>query len=190
MMKIKTLLCIFILGVHCCFAQNDTHLLIKTNVINLVAKRPTTAVEKIFSNLYGLELAYSAGELKNLGHLDYKRYDGFLLRAKKYIQPIKKKEANAFYGAYFGNLNKRIISHSTIDNTGFFSWGSNRDFKANSIRYGGTFGVSFIPGKHFLLEGLSGMGYGDYYHVQNNLQNKLPGGYFDFQLWLSIGYSF
>ncbi len=180
----------FILCVGCCFAQDDPGLLIKTNVLNLVAKRPTIAVEKIFSNLYGLELAYSSGQIKNFVNLDDYQYEGFLLRAKKYIHPVKKREANAFYGAYFGSMNKRVVSHGTVDHTGFFSWGRDRDFKANSLRYGGTFGVSFIPGKHFLLEGLTGLGYGDYDHVQNNLQNKLPGGYFDFQLWLSIGYSF
>jgi len=189
-MKKKTLLFIFILFAHLSFAQDQTNSMVKTNIVNLVAKRPTIAIEKTFSNRYGLELAYTSGEIKNLGYRDYLHYEGFLLRAKKYIRPMKKREANAFYGAYFGNLNKTIVSPGTIDNTGFFSFGQDRDFKAGSLRYGGTFGISFIPAKHFLLEGLTGVGYGDYYHVQNNLKNKLPGGYFDFQLWLSIGYSF
>jgi hypothetical protein len=189
-MEKKTLLFILILCSCAASAQEPAGLIVKTNLLNLVAKRPTLSVEKTFSDLYGLELAYTFGEIKNLGYRDYYRYDGFLLRAKKYIRPIKNREANAFYGAYFGNLNKTVISHSSVDNTGFFSWGHDRDFKANSLRYGGTFGVSFIPKKHFLLEGLTGLGYGDYYNVQNNSRNKLPGGYFDFQLWLSIGYSF
>ncbi|MGM9475574.1 hypothetical protein ACS5PU_04050 [Pedobacter sp. GSP4] len=158
--------------------------------MNLIAKRPTIAIEKTFSELYGLELAYTSGEIRNFGYRDYNSYEGFLLRAKKYIRPIKKREANAFYGVYFGNLDKTVVSQRVVDDTGFFGWGRDRDFKAGSLRYGGTFGVSFIPGKHFLLEGLTGLGYGDYYHVQNNLGKKLPGGYFDFQLWLSIGYSF
>jgi len=189
-MKKKTLLFIFISCVYSGFAQNEPGLMIKTNILNLIAKRPAIAIEQTFSDFYGLELAYTSGEIKNLGYRDYFHYEGFLLRAKKYIRPIKKREANAFYGVYFGNLDKTVVSHRSVDETGIFSWGRNRDFSAGSLRYGGTFGVSFIPGKHFLLEGLTGLGYGDYYHVHNNLKNRLPGGYFDFQLWLSIGYSF
>ncbi|WP_412468602.1 hypothetical protein [Pedobacter sp. KLB.chiD] len=189
-MSKHTLLILAILYSKAIFAQQRAGWIVKTNVLNLVAKRPTLSLEKTFADLYGLEAAYTSGELTNFGYRDYYHYDGFLLRAKKYIRPVKNKEANAFYGAYFGNLNQTVVSHGKVDNTGFFSWGHDRDFKANSLRYGGTFGVSFIPGKHFLLEGITGLGYGDYYHVQNNLQNKLPGGYFDFQLWLSIGYSF
>ena len=189
-MKKKTLLLILILCSCAAVAQEAAGLIVKTNLLNLVAKRPTVSVEKTFSDLYGLEIAYTFGEIKNLGYRDYYYYDGFLLRAKKYIRPIKKHEANAFYGAYFGNLNKTIVSHGTVDNTGFFSFGQDRDFSANSLRYGGTFGLSFIPKQHFLLEGLTGLGYGNYFNVQNNLNSKTPNGYFDFQLWLSIGYSF
>jgi len=189
-MKNITLLTIVLLVAGTVLAQKPAGIIVKTNVLNLIAKRPAFAIEKTFSDLYGLEFAYTSGEIKNLGYRDYLHYEGFLLRAKKYIRPIKKREANAFYGAYLGNLNKNVISHREVDNTGFFSFGRDRDFTAGSLRYGGTFGVSFIPGKHFLLEGLTGLGYGDYYHVKNNLKNQLPGGYFDFQLWLSIGYSF
>jgi hypothetical protein len=189
-MKKKTLLFIFVLCNYAIFAQEPAGLIIKTNLLNLVAKRPTLSVEKTFSDLYGLEVAYTSGEIKNFGYRDYYHYDGFLLRAKKYIRPIKNREANAFYGAYLGNLNKTIISHGEVDRTGFISLGQTRDFKANSLRYGGTFGVSFIPKKHFLLEGLTGLGYGNYFNVHNNLNSKLPNGYFDFQLWLSVGYSF
>jgi hypothetical protein len=186
----QTLLIIAILCGNSIFAQEPPGLIVKTNVLNLVAKRPALSVEKTFADLYGLEVAYTFGDIKNFGYRDYYHYDGFLLRAKKYLRPIKNREANAFYGVYLGNLNKTIVSHGTVDNTGFFSFGRDRDFKASSLRYGGTFGVSFIPKQHFLLEGLTSLGYGDYFNVQNNLNSKLPNGYFDFQLWLSVGYSF
>lgn len=181
---------IFILLHKVLFAQETAGVIVKTNVLNLVMKRPTLSIEKTFSEKYGLELSYTSGEIKNIGNLDYYHYEGFLVRAKKYIKPIRKKEANAFYGAYFGNLDRKIITHGSVDRTGFFSWGRNRDFDANSLRYGGTFGVSFIPKKHFLIEGLTGLGYGDYYNVKSNLWNKPSGGYLDFQLWFSVGYTF
>ncbi len=189
-MKNITLIFVFILAHTMVFAQEPAGLIVKTNVLNLVMKRPALSIEKTFSDKYGLELSYTSGEIKNIGHLDYYHYEGFLLRAKKYIKPIRKKEANAFYGAYFGNLDRKIITHSSIDRTGFFSWGRNRDFEASSLRYGGTFGVSFIPNKHFLIEGLAALGYGNYYNVKSNLWNKPPSGYFDFQFWFSVGYSF
>ena len=82
-MKKKTLLFIFILFAHLSFAQDQPNSMVKTNIVNLVAKRPTIAIEKTFSNRYGLELAYTSGEIKNLGYRDYLHYEGFLLRAKK-----------------------------------------------------------------------------------------------------------
>lgn len=189
-MKKKTLLFILIFCSYATFAQEPVYIIVKTNLLNLVAKRPTLSLEKIFADVYGLEASYVFGEIKNFGFHDYYYYDGFLLRAKKYIRPIKTREVNAFYGVYLGNLNKTVVSHGTVDNTGFFSLGQNRDFKANSLRYGGNFGVSVIPKKHFFVEGLTGFGYGNYFNIQNNLNSELPNGYFDFQLWLSIGYSF
>jgi len=189
-MNKKTLLITLLLFGYAASAQEPAGLIVKTNLLNLVAKRPGISIEKTFSNLYGLEIAYTFGEFKNISYRDYYHYDGFLFRAKKYIVPIRKREANAFYGVYFGDLNQTLISHRSYDETGIFSIGRDRDFTASSLRYGGTFGVSFIPKNHFLIEGLTGVGYGNYYNVRNNLKAKLPAGYFDLQLWLSIGYSF
>lgn len=51
-------------------------------------------------------------------------------------------------------------------------------------------GYPLFMEKHFCFREFNMPGYGNYYHIQNNLENKLPGGDFSFQLWLSIGYYF
>jgi len=166
-------------------AQEQSGFLLKTNLLNLVAKRPTISIEKTFAKKYGLELSYTSGEL-NIGH--YYKYDGFLLRAKKYTREIKTRDAIPFYGAYIGNLNRKIVRDGYYE-----SWLFNqkeKNFEASSVRVGGNFGVLFIPGKRFALEGSTGIGYGKYISTTNYTQYAIPKGYFDFQLWLSVGYYF
>ena len=52
-----------------CFAaltpqsQERVGLLVKTNILNALAKRPAISVEKTFKDKYGLELSYTTGEL-------------------------------------------------------------------------------------------------------------------------------
>lgn len=166
-------------------AQEPIGLIVKTNLLNLVAERPTISVEKTFAKKYGLELSYTSGELY-IGQ--YYKYDGFLLRAKKYTREIKTRDAIPFYGAYVGNLSKKVEREAYYE-----SWLFNKnrkDFEATSIRAGGNFGVLFIPKKGFTLEGTTGLGYGRYLKTYNYAQDPLPKGYFDIQFWLSIGYYF
>lgn len=168
-------------------SQDRIGLLVKTNVLNALAKRPALSVEKTFADKYGLELSYTTGEL-NWGR-DYK-FNGFLLRAKIYSDQIETNALIPFYGLYVGNLNKQIISNATVDNTGFFSIGRNRNFEANSFRSGINIGFLFIPKKRFILEGTTALGYGKYFNVKNYISDPMPKGYLDFQLWLSVGYYF
>ncbi|MCZ4222882.1 DUF3575 domain-containing protein [Pedobacter rhodius] len=168
-------------------AQKQAGISIKSNMLNLVAKGPSFSIEKTIANKYGLELSYSKGEL-NWGR--YYKYNGFLLRAKIYATAIKPNEIIPFYGLYFGNLNKTIVSNANVDNTGFFSIGRNRNFIANSIRSGGNVGFQFIPTKRFLMETTVGLGYGKYLNTEIFNGISAPKSYLDFQLCLSIGYSF
>ncbi|UKT65675.1 DUF3575 domain-containing protein [Pedobacter mucosus] len=181
--------CLFIAN-NAVFAQRQDDIIVKSNLLNLIAKRPSFSLEKNFSQQYGLELSYTFGEYKNLPFRDYYQYNGFLLRAKKYFKPIETKQINPFYGIYIGNLNKTVVSHGTVDNTGFVSIGSNNNFNANSIRYGGTLGLLYVPKRHFVLEALTGAGYGNYFNVDNKLNTEPPKGYFDIHFWLSVGYRF
>jgi len=167
-------------------AQEPVGFEVKSNLLNLVAKRPSFSIEKTFSNKYGIELSYTSGEL-NIGR--YYKYDGFLLRAKKYSDEITPGELIPFYGLYVGNLNKTINRDGYMDRTGFISFAS-RNFKANSIRAGGNIGFLFIPRKRFLLETTGALGYGRYFNITNYASNPNPNGYLDFQFWFSIGYIF
>ena len=115
-------------------SQEKIGFVVKTNLLNLVARRPSFTIEKTFKNRYGLELSYTTGEL-NWGK-DYE-YDGFLVRAKWYVRNIDVDEITPFLGIYAGNLNKTILSNNAyVHPTGFLSFGNDRNFKANSIRSG------------------------------------------------------
>lgn len=186
MRKIFCLILLILLKV-CASAQKQAGISIKSNLLNLIAKGPSFSIEKTIANKYGLELSYSKGEL-NWGR--YYEYNGFLLRAKIYAADIKPNEIIPFYGLYFGNLNKTIVSNANVDNTGFVAIGRNRNFTANSIRSGGNIGFLFIPTKRFLMETTTGFGYGKYFNVKTFNGIAAPKSYLDFQLYLCIGYSF
>lgn len=168
-------------------SQERIGLAVKTNVLNALAKRPGISIEKTFNDKYGLELSYTTGKL-NWGR-DYEFY-GFLLRAKIYSDKIESNAIIPFYGLYVGNLNKRIVSKASVDNTGFVSIGRNRNLEANSFRTGANIGFLFIPKKRFILEGTTALGYGRYFNMKNYISDAAPKGYLDFQLWLSVGYYF
>jgi len=169
-------------------SQEYLGIAVKTNLLNLVAQRPSFSIEKTFKQRYGLEFSYSTGEL-NIGR-EYE-YSGFLLRGKKYVYEIKQREITPFFGVYAGNLNKAIVSNNAyVHPTGFLSFGNNRNFKANSFRSGVNLGFVYIPAKRFLLETTTGLGYGKYFNVETFQATNAPKGYLDFQLWLSVGYRF
>ena len=161
---------------------------VKSNLLNLLAKQPSFSIEKTFRQRYGLELSYSSGEL-SWGR-DYK-FSGFLLRGKVYAYDIEAKEITPFWGLYAGNLNKTIVSNNAyVHPTGFLSFGNNRNFKANSIRSGMNLGFLYLPTKRFLIETTTGLGYGKYFNLETFQDTAAPKGYLDFQLWLSVGYTF
>jgi len=169
-------------------SQEPIGISVKSNLLNLLAKQPSFSIEKTFRQRYGLELSYSSGEL-NWGR-DYK-FSGFLLRGKMYAYDIEAKEITPFWGLYVGNLNKTIVSNNAyVHPTGFLSFGNNRNFKANSIRSGMNLGFLYLPTKRFLIETTTGLGYGKYFNLETFQDRAAPKGYLDFQLWLSVGYTF
>ncbi|MCX2574416.1 hypothetical protein [Pedobacter sandarakinus] len=187
-MKIIRLLLSCILLVNLAHAQGALGVYVKTDLLNLLAKQPAIAVEKVFNKRYGIELSYAKGEL-NWGR-EY-QFEGVLMRGKVYTTEIKAKEASLFYGAYAGVLNKKIVANNGYKHpTGFLAWGHDLDFIADSFRAGGTLGVLFIPKRRFFLETTTGLGYGKYYNVKTFNGTNKPSGYLDVQLNLSVGYSF
>lgn len=51
-------------------------------------------------------------------------------------------------------------------------------------------GFLYLPTKRFLIETTTGLGYGKYFNLETFQDRVAPKGYLDFQLWLSVGYTF
>ena len=162
-------------------------LIVKTNLLNLLAHRPTITIEKPFSNTFSAEVSFVQGEANKLFAEDYHYdYNGFLIRAKKYLDELEFGEFSSYVALYIGNL-KRNIESSGQSLLGVEIIPS-RNFSANSIRTGGSLGLTFIGKKKLVIDGLFSLGYGryvKYYKCENDSK-----GYLDCQVWLSIGYCF
>lgn len=167
----------------------EKRLLIKSNVLSLVARRPTVSVEKLFPNRLSAELCFVQGQFNTILFTDHYHYSGFLVRLKKYSDDFSFGEVNPFLGGYIGNLTRNIETEGRTDNSGWFGYPS-RYFSANSIRAGGTAGLTYFSKSKFVIEGLGSLGYGRYINLDKSDPDTYSNGYLDLQVWLSIGYSF
>ena len=156
-------------------------IIVKTNVMNLLAKRPALTIEKVFSKRFSAEFSFVQGEVNDLLLTDHYEYIGVLFRAKKYMSDLDYGRLSPYAGLYIGSLKRDLQSDGVILSVDY-----SRDFLANSIRAGGTLGFTYISYKKFVLDALVSLGYGKYvkYYKEDNLSN----GYLDCQFWLSIGY--
>jgi len=164
-------------------------IIVKTNLLSLIAQQPTITIEKVFSNNFSAEVAFVQGQFNNVLFTDHYDYHGFLLRAKKYFADAKDGAFSPYIAAYAGNLQRNIRTQGQTDNSGWFSYPS-RNFSANSIRGGGTLGVSYFSKKRWVVDGLGSIGYGQYINIDKANSNTRSNGYLDLQIWLSVGYSF
>lgn len=167
--------------------QLSKNVFVKTNLLNLIAKSPAITVEKLFTKTFSAELSFVQGRFDHFLFTDHYRYNGFLLRAKKYLSVPEYNQATPFAGIYIGNLKRDIQTPSFVDNTGWISYPS-RDFSAHSIRGGATAGLTFVSRKRIVVESLVSLGLGRY--VAYYKADKNSKGYLDTQLWLSVGYCF
>ena len=61
-------------------------LIVKTNLFNLLAQRPTITIEKPFSETFSAEVSFVQGVVNKVFTDDYHYdYNGFLIRVKKYF---------------------------------------------------------------------------------------------------------
>lgn len=172
------------------FSQNfkerlTRSIIVKTNLTNLLAQRPTFTIEKPFSKTFSAEISFVQGEVNNFLFTDHYDYSGILIRARKYFTDLNYGEVSPYAAWYIGNLKRNIYSKGYVDNTGFFSY-PNRNFSAASVRTGCSLGLAFIGKKKFVADGMLGLGFGKYTkYYKPDTKSK---GYFDCQIWLSIGY--
>ena len=191
---IKPLLSLVLLGLAFpVFSQEANRLvnkgiIVKTNLLSLVARRPTVSIEKTFRGNLGIEASYVQGQFHNILLTDYYSYNGFLIRAKKYFLDLDYTYPSPFIGIYTGNLFRNIKTEGgSLDNRGWVGYPS-RNFSSNSLRGGGTFGISYLTKRKFIIEGLGSIGYGRYINLDKSDPNTYSNGYPDVQVWLSIGY--
>jgi hypothetical protein len=83
-------------------------LIVKTNILNIVANKPTLTLEGIINNKTSIELSFIQGEFKNKLYTDYYGFNGYILRGKSFYNNIKIKKINPYLGAYIGNLKRTI----------------------------------------------------------------------------------
>ena len=164
-------------------------IIVKTNILSLIAQRPTITVEKAFSKTFSTEVSFVQGQFNNFLFTDHYDYNGFLVRAKKYFIDLDFGNVSPYTALYMGTLKRNIQTTGQVDNTGWFGY-SSRDFSANSLRGGGSLGLSYISKNKIIIEGLASLGYGKYTKIYKPDVNRNPSGYLDAQIWLSIGYCF
>ena len=164
--------------------------IVKTNLLSLVAQRPTVTVEKVFSSSFSAEVSFVQGQFNNFLFTDHYDYNGFLVRAKKYFTNLDFGSVNPYAAVYVGNLKRNI--QTTGGQNGGSGWIGypSRAFSANSVRGGGSLGLSYISKSKIIVDGLMSLGYGTYTKVYKLDVNRSSGGYLDAQVWLSIGYCF
>ena len=162
-------------------------IIVKTNVLNLVAGRPTFTIEKIFSNTFSTEISFVQGQINNFFFTDHYDYNGFLIRAKKHFTNLDYDKVSPYTALYIGNLNRTIETSGWVDNSGYFGYPS-RDFSSNSIRGGASLGLSFITKNKIIIDASTSLGYGRYFTYHKPDMDFR--GYIDMQIWLSIGYCF
>lgn len=163
--------------------------IVKSNILNLLAHRPAVSIEKYFNKSFSTEVSFVQGEFNNFLLTDHYDYKGFLLRAKKHFVNIELSHVSPYAGMYAGNLKRNIQTEGYVDNTGLVSY-PDRDFSANSIRGGGSFGLSYFTRNYFVFDTQSSFGYGRYINIDKNDPDTYSMGYLDIQLWLSVGYCF
>ena len=163
--------------------------MIKTNVLSLFARKPTISVEKAFSRTFAAEVSFVQGVFNDFMFTDQYNYNGFLLRAKKYIIDLEFGSISPYANVYVGTLRRNIQTKGQTGNNGWFSYPS-KDFSANSVRGGGGLGLCYLTKSKFVIDGQINLGYGKYTKIYKPDPNSQSNGYLDAQVWLSFGYCF
>lgn len=164
---------------------------IKTNLLNLLAQRPTLTIEKPLTSHWSVGLSYVNGQFNRILLTDHYRYDGFILDTRYHLNRLDYNAFSPYVSMYVGNLNRRLYSEGiTLDRIGYIGFGA-RDFSGQSVRMGANIGGQYLFTNRISLDGHIGVGYGKYYKQFDKADSLTKSdGYLDANLWLSIGYCF
>ena len=163
--------------------------ILKSNVLSLVARQPTLSVEKPVSKTISAEVSYIKGQFNHILFTDHYDYQGFLLRAKKYFAPLQLGTLNFYAALYAGNLRRHIQTEGRSIANGYLGYPS-RSFSSNSIRAGTSFGFCYFTTGRFVFDHQTSLGYGRYLKLDKSDSDTYSAGYPDIQVWFSIGYCF
>lgn len=120
--------------------------------------------------------------------IDEYKYNGFLLRLKKFLDVVGNKTFSPYGAVYFGNLNRDVYYEGYVDRTGFFSV-AGKNFKDSSLRGGVSAGLCYLTKSQIIFDAQTSLGYGKYLN-RGSINHNKSNGYLDLQFWLSIGYAF
>lgn len=197
-MRKITLLIVLMMGTRMIgYAQEENlvprrSIMIKTNLLNLLALRPTLTIEKPLSSHWSVGLSYVNGQFNRVLLTDHYQYDGFTIDTRYYFNELKYDSFSPYISMYVGNLNRRLRSDAKTLNepVGLFGVGA-RDFYGQSVRTGVNIGGQYLFTNRISLDGHVGLGYGKYYKQFDRADpTARSDGYIDANLWLSIGYCF
>ena len=163
--------------------------MIKTNLTNLIFNNPTISLEKFIVKSVSLEASMIQGNTSLIPFIDDYKYDGFLLRAKKFVNTPLYGNFSPYGAVYLGNLNRDIYYEGYVDHTGFVVVASKK-FKDQSIRGGGSAGLIYSTKSKIIFDAQTSLGYGKYLNRDKGFPTKHGGGYLDIQIWFSVGYGF
>ena len=158
-------------------------IMVKTNLLNLLAQKPTVSVEKVLGKNISAEVSYVQGAINNTLYTDHYDYKGWMLKVKKYLTDLRPGIGIPSVSAYTGNLDR------TIQRKRWFGY-PYRNFSSNSIRGGLSAGIIYFTRSRFVFEEQNGLGYGRYLNLDRPNANTYHTGYLDVHVWLSVGYCF
>ncbi|WP_114783206.1 DUF3575 domain-containing protein [Botryobacter ruber] len=165
--------------------------IVKTNVLNLVAKRPTISIEKNFTKSFSLEGSFVHGHFNYIPFVGYYEYNGYLLKAKKYHMELDYGILIPYSGIYAGSLHRTIETAGEVwgGPVSVIGWRA-RKFQGHSIRGGGSFGLTYFTKSQINFDGQISLGYGRYLNLDLSDPNTYSKDHPDVQFGASIGYCF
>lgn len=149
---------------------------VSTNVLNLVAKGPSLAVNYDLSSLWSIQVYGSTGSFSGIGY----SYKTGIVDVKYHLGK------SLYVGPYLRYIEKTIYRPGSVDRTGFFST-PGRDFQGTGLSSGVSFGFDIINNKRFNIESFIGTGYGRFI---TQTGDKTGSGFLDARVGVLTGVRF